>query len=148
MRFVDELGEGELDLDELRDCLQKFPVRIATVFGSRAGGEASNLSDLDVAVQFEEDVPRERRLRLMDEITVAVTGCTGFDAVDLVDLEEAGPVLAYEALRGGVLVVGSEEDAVDLEARELVKKLDFEPVVDEWGEELGRRIEEGSYGRA
>lgn len=148
MRFVDELGEGELDLDELRVCLERFPVRVATLFGSRASGDASGLSDLDVAVQFEDGVSRERRLRLMDELTVAVTECTGFDAVDVVDLEVAGPVLAYEALRHGILVAGSEEDAVDLEARALVKKLDFEPVLAEWREALSRRIEEGRYGRA
>lgn len=147
MRFVDELGEGELDLDELRECLDEFPIRVATVFGSHATGKASSLSDLDVAVQFEERVSQDERMRLMDEVAVAVTKCTGFDAVDLVDLGRVGPVLAYEALRHGLLAVGSDEDANHLEALSLERKLDFEPVLVKWREALARRIEEGSYGR-
>lgn len=149
MRFIRRRGEppDALDVDTLRACLSEFPLSLAVVFGSRAGGGATDLSDLDVAVQFEADVADARRADLADEMMAEITRRTGFEAVDLVDLSAVGPRVGYEALSTGVLVLGDPADAVELESRFLQRKLDFQPVVDEWQAALEDRLAEGSYGR-
>lgn len=149
MKFVRRLGEApeELDRDALADCLSEYPLSLAVLYGSWGRGEVTTLSDLDVAVAFEGSVPEERRGELLDELTVAVTRETGFEAVDLVDLDDAPPSLGYEALSSGVLLVGDASEASALEAKFLQKKLDFRPVAERWRAALSKRIEEGEYGR-
>lgn len=149
MRFVRRLGDGpdSLDVDALAGCLREYPVSLAVLFGSHASDSASDLSDLDLAVRFQESIPEDERLELLDELTTAVTRATGFEAVDVVDLERVNPTLGYEALSNGTVLVGDENEAVDLEAKFLVLKLDFEPVREEWQSALSERIREGAYGR-
>jgi predicted nucleotidyltransferase len=75
----------------------------AYLFGSRARGDASPRSDVDVAVLFEEDPPRTLdglHLDLADELT----GVVG-RRVDLVVLNRAPADLIHRVLRDGVLVL-------------------------------------------
>lgn len=138
----------ELDVSALRKALSEFPLEMALVFGSWASGEATSLSDLDIAVKFRRKEPRSRRLRLLSEMITEVTSETGFEAVDVVDLDEVGPHIGYGAVSEGLLVLGDPEEAEELEARFLLKKLDFEPARQMWTESLVRRIREGRYGEA
>lgn len=59
------------------------------------------LSDLDVAVRFDEDVSEEERRRLLDTITAVIIESTGIDAVDLDDLERVSAALGYDILAHG-----------------------------------------------
>lgn len=150
MRFVRSLSDVPEGVDEtaIRSCVQDYPVSIAVLFGSGASGDTTPLSDLDVAIQFEQDVPEERRLELLDSLTADLIRSTGFEAVDLVDLDDASPELGYEILSRGVLLVGNEATAANLQSTFLLKKLDFQPVKEEWQSALEDRIREGQYGRA
>lgn len=149
MRFVRRLGDapGELDPEALAECLSEYPLSLAVLYGSWSRGAATALSDLDVAVAFEEGVSTDRRAGLLDEMMAEILRETGFAAVDLVDLEEAPPSLGYEALSSGRLLVGDESEATALESELLLKKLDFQPVTEQWQAALAERIEEGEYGR-
>jgi hypothetical protein len=81
-------------------------------------------------------------------MTPAITDATGIDAIDLVDLDAAPPTVGYEALSRGVLLLGDEAAAVELEAEFLSRKLDFAPVKEKWQEALKTRLRRGTYGRA
>ena len=150
MRFVRALSDTPETVDEgaIRSCVEDHPVSLVVLFGSGASGDLSSLSDLDVAVQFEPGVSRERRLELLDSLTACLVRATGFEAVDLVDLDDASPELGYDVLSKGVLIVGDDATAADLRSRFLVRKLDFQPVKEEWQSALEDRIREGRYGRA
>lgn len=89
-------------LDEL--C-RRHAVRILTVFGSavRTDGEPR---DLDVAVRFEPG-RRGDLLTLLDDLTVL----TGSDDLDVLVLEDAGPVARERALVGCVALYESEPRA-------------------------------------
>lgn len=149
MRFVSSLAEPpkDLDLDALRDAVAVDEVALAVLFGSFAAGDQGPLSDLDVAVRFRDDVPRSRRLELLDDLTVAIVSATAIEAVDLVDLETVGPAVGYDALANGVLVYGDRSAAVDLETVLLLRTLDFQPVKRAWDRALDARLRNGSYGR-
>lgn len=149
MRFVRQLTDppDDLDLDALCEAVTSYPLSLAVLFGSHATADAHALSDLDVAVAFEESVAHERKLRLLDELTVAIQRTTGIEAVDLVDLDSVGPAVGYEALKHGILLCGDPDAAIEREAALLVRKLDFQPVKREWDAALEARIEEGRFGR-
>lgn len=77
----------------------------AYLFGSRARGDARPRSDVDLAVILHPGLsPAQRwrkRLGLLDEAASQLAS----DAVDLLVLEEAPPVVAHRALRDGRLIV-------------------------------------------
>lgn len=150
MRFVRRAADEPTAVDPMtiRECLCQFPVSFAVLFGSRATGTEHTLSDLDVAVQFDDSVSIEERYRRMDKITATIIESTGMDAVDLVDLERVGAKLGYDIMAHGELLFGNSTDAIELETIFLSKKLDFKPVNEEWQAALSDRISEGEYGRS
>lgn len=149
MRFVRARADppDEVDLDTLERAVSVEGVEMAVLFGSYAADDVRALSDLDVAIRFEQDVDRPRRRRLLDDLSVAIQRTTGAEAVDLVDLDEVGPDLGYEAMAEGVLLHGDREAAIDLEARFMLRALDFRPVKRTWQESLDDRLREGRFGR-
>lgn len=134
-------------LEKLKESLSEFPLDLSVVFGSQISDKATKISDLDIAIRFNPNVLKEEKLRLMDRITVAVTKCTGFEAVDLVDLDEVGAEIGYKALKEGKVIIGNKEEANKLEARFLLQKLDFAPVKEEWRKAMTERIEKDEYGK-
>lgn len=81
-------ADGRLDALAARHRLQ-----LLTVFGSTARG-AARARDLDVAVRYEPDAPPRDVLSLLDDLAVL----TGSDDVDLLVLDDAGPVARERAL--------------------------------------------------
>lgn len=149
MRFVRERTDppAAVDLEAVHDAVAVDGVALAVVYGSYATDNTGPLSDLDVAVSFTSDAGRERKLRLLDELTVAIQQKTGIESVDLIDLGTAGPVIGYDALSRGVIVYGEHEKAIDLESKFLLRKLDFQPVRETWQAALDDRLREGTFGR-
>lgn len=114
----------ENDLEKVRQLLKKSPeVRFAYLFGSMARDEGGETSDLDVAVYVREGVSTfDFRLGWMEKLASLL----GRDDVDLVVLNEAPPVLCYEIVRDGRLLVDSKEARVAFEARVLDEYFDTE----------------------
>lgn len=73
----------------------------ATVFGSSADGTVNPGSDLDVAVLFREPpAAGEATLRYYTRLCDAVPDV---ERTDFINLNQANPILAFEALRGRML---------------------------------------------
>ena len=111
--------ETELDVsvDQLQSLLDAYPVRLALVFGSHARKDASERSDIDIAVEFDDpelDASRYNKLflGLGAELEVALSS-----SVDLVDLHRVDPALAERILDEGILVLGSRDRLNELETR-------------------------------
>jgi len=75
-------------------------VAFATVFGSAADGTVAPGSDLDVAVLFRKPLAAgEATLRYYSSLCDAVPDV---ECVDFINLNQANPILAFEALRGRI----------------------------------------------
>ena len=103
-----------LDLDKLKALLVGRPdVAFATVFGSAQDGTVADGSDLDLAVWFD---PRPDTNQLADLLT-SIADNLGFDNLDLTDLREAEPILAFEAISGRMICKNDKAATADIVSR-------------------------------
>src|SRR5438477_3718627 len=89
---------------QLIELFHKHPVLLAYLFGSQVTERTHEESDVDVAVLLKESLTADQRLQ--ERLALLNDLCSVFnnDNVDLVILNDATPLLAYEALRGGKLL--------------------------------------------
>jgi predicted nucleotidyltransferase len=86
-----------VDWQRLEQVLAASPNVIAAwVFGSAQNGQINEGSDLDIGVLFGSKPSLDELLNLMADLQKALQ----FDEVDLVPLNEANPILRFEAISG------------------------------------------------
>ena len=112
------------DIKKLSDCLGKYPVVIAYLFGSEAKGASGVLSDIDVAVFISKDIDKSERfdlrLRLSNELSSSMN-----KRVDFVVLNDSPVQLSYEVIKHGKLIFCKDKSMkVDLEVEILSRYLD------------------------
>jgi predicted nucleotidyltransferase len=95
-----------------RQLEKKFPgICFAYLFGSAVNGNLSPLSDIDIAIYLD---PHTDRIKLLPEIAGVVEKIFPGRETDIVLLNEAGELIAMEALKGKILFI--REEALDLHA--------------------------------
>jgi uncharacterized protein len=141
-----------MDLDVFRQplqCLfQQHPVRLAYLFGSQATRRTHPGSDVDVAVLFDESLTSDERfaerLRLLGDLSCIFST----DHVDLVMLNEAPPLLAYETLRHGVLLYCADaQTRNEFQVRTLRTYEDTIPLRRILSEAMVARLKAGTFGK-
>jgi predicted nucleotidyltransferase len=109
MHDVSEIGELSVDTETIESVLVDTPVSVAVLYGSHARGEATEHSDIDLAVVFDEtlsSVEKTRaRLALIERLSVSL----GTNAVDVTPLIRAPQSLQREIYRDVILLYGSEK---------------------------------------
>lgn len=119
------LVEEETDLAHI---FAKRGVILAYLFGSHARGEAGPLSDVDIAVLFQPDMPAETRfealLKLMGDLAPF------FDKeVEIVDLQDASPLLRHRVYYDGrLLYAAGEKVRIAFETKALRDYIDTQPL--------------------
>lgn len=104
--------DSSLDLDTLRSVLREHPVRLAILFGSHATGTTHSGSDIDIAVEFDDQRPSDPGYNdTFLGLSADLSDTLGTDAVDLVDLQTLSPSLAESIFDHGVLLVGDHDHA-------------------------------------
>jgi len=132
----------------LKEALAKQPeVKLAYLFGSHARGRAHKLSDVDVAVFLTEELSEremgEIRIRLTAELMRALRS----DAIDVVILNLASPLLCHRVLRDGKLIYSVDETTrVRFTTDTYRLYLDHRYLYDILDEAMFRRIREGRFG--
>jgi predicted nucleotidyltransferase len=100
------------------ELLARHPeVRLAFLFGSMARGQATEQSDLDLAVAGEAPLPAETLHRLITDLA-ELSG----RPVDLVDLQSSGGPILREAMVNGRRILRRDEGVY----AELIKRLVFD----------------------
>jgi uncharacterized protein len=95
----------------VREVVEAQPaVAAASIFGSQARGTARPDSDLDLAVLVREGAEVDRR-RLQSRLAADLAHLAAGGRVDVVFLDEAGPVLRQRVLQQGRLVLCRDEAA-------------------------------------
>lgn len=147
--MTDRVRTTGIDPEELRRVAQELAagwpqVEVVLLFGSRARGSEGERSDTDLAVLLEpgEDY-WEFRLRALEWLDERL----GADAADLVVLNEAGPVLRYEAGRDGVVLFEREPGlGCGVRAQYLSDYFDIAPFLERGTRALIERIQKGGLG--
>jgi hypothetical protein len=141
--------DGAELVETLRAFLAGQPhVRLGYLFGSLAAGTAHALSDVDVAVLFDDVVsPAEvgaLRLRMVSDLIHLLRR----DDVDMVVLNRAPLLLRHRVLRQGQLVFAADEaDRVHFTSETLERYLDHLYMYRVLDEAMFARLKEGRFGR-
>ena len=107
-----------LDLDTLKEIFQDHPVRLAILFGSQASGSTHETSDIDLAVEFENIRPPDSNYNeAFFGLSVDLSETLHTDGIDLVDLHTVSPALAEAIFEKGLLIIGDQKHASELQRR-------------------------------
>ncbi|MFB6193569.1 MAG: nucleotidyltransferase family protein, partial [Halobaculum sp.] len=95
-----------LDVDAIRNALADAPVTVAVLYGSYAREEAHGHSDIDLAVQFEDGLAPDERMRARLSLIRRLSVALGTDAVDVTPLAGVSPHLERQIATDGIVVDG------------------------------------------
>lgn len=104
-------GAGAADLsvaiERLGRVFHDQPVRLAVLFGSQADGTASEASDVDIVVEFDESVDdrRSAKVALLTALSVALDR----NDIDLSLVSDIDPEVGAVAFSTGRLLCGSRD---------------------------------------
>ena len=119
------------------------PVRVAYLFGSHARGEASQLSDVDVALLAPDLAPQDRldlRIRVIGRLSSAAR----IADLDVIVLDESPLTLTGRVIRDGVVIYSVDEPLrAEYESRTFREFVDFSVLADEIDLEMLRQIADG-----
>jgi predicted nucleotidyltransferase len=100
----------------------------AYLFGSHARGSGQAHSDIDVAVFVDNESLEPGPFGYRSELTAALMGGLGINAVDVVVLNHAPPLLYHRVLRDGIRLFARDLRATTVrEGRALSRHCDFAP---------------------
>ena len=129
----------------LAERLQKEKdVIFAYLFGSRARGKATALSDVDIALFLEETaISPDRKLELIELLMDVLKT----DEIDLVILNDATPSIVHSVVRDGKLLFSRDEKRrIEFIARAQKEYMDMEYYWRKYFSKLKGRIKEGKFG--
>ena len=126
----------------------KPEIAAAYLFGSQARGDDTKQSDIDMAVIFNDKNLTSNKLFSLggyeeDLSTLLKT------KVDVQDLDQANAIFKYRVLsEGKILHDTRNEEKFDYQIRAVDDYFELKPVYDEYFEEMSKRIQNNSFGRA
>jgi len=139
---------GALERDRLARALDRDHVVAGMLFGSQAAGQAGALSDVDIAVWLDPELPGEERIALRRDLSLAAIEALGTDEIDMVVLNGAPPLLRHRVLAGGTRLFDRDPRArVRLETKAMLDYFDTAPLRQVLAAGRRRRIEEERFGR-
>lgn len=108
MDDVAEMDGLSVDTETIESVLVDTPVSVAVLYGSHARGEATEHSDIDLAVVFNETLSSVEKTRARLALIERLSMSLGTDAVDVTPLTQAPTSLQREIYQDGILLYGSE----------------------------------------
>ena len=131
---------------ELTDYFSsKDSIILAYLFGSTVRGDAGRLSDVDIGVMLDENLSKKDRfdleLKLMGEIAILIKK----NKIDLIVLNEAPLLLAYNIVKSGIILKSDETKRVKFETKILSMYTDEKYYIKRHTEETLRRIAEVGF---
>lgn len=107
-----DAGIGGVDSAGMADYLADTPVVYAVVFGSRVRGDSIPASDVDIALQFPDDLDDRERFDARNRIDAELQSYTD-SFVDVSDVERLPLRVAARALDDGQVLYGDEGVVAD-----------------------------------
>lgn len=138
------------DPEQLERKLREFfsrieGVKVAYLFGSTVRGEANRLSDIDIAVLFDDGLLQKEAFDLELELISELTGLLKTDNIDLVVLNNSPLLLKYNIIRDGIILKSDEPLRVKFETRIMCRYLDEKYHIERHAKESLKRIAESGF---
>lgn len=140
----------QLNLQQLEQRLRDFlsgvkGVKLAYLFGSTARGESNCLSDIDIAVLFDNALLRKEAFDPQVELISELTCLLKTDNVDLVVLNDSPLLLTYNIIREGIILKSDEPLRVKFETKMMSRYLDERYHIERHAKESLKRISESGF---
>ncbi|AKB66688.1 type VII toxin-antitoxin system MntA family adenylyltransferase antitoxin [Methanosarcina mazei] len=140
----------QLNLQQLEQKLRDFlsgvgSVKLAYLFGSTARGESNCLSDIDIAVLFDDALLRKESFDPQVELISELTCILKTDNVDLVVLNDSPLLLTYNIIREGIILKSDEPLRVKFETKMMSRYLDERYHIERHSKESLKRISESGF---
>ncbi|MBV7275104.1 nucleotidyltransferase domain-containing protein [Clostridium sp. PL3] len=119
----------------------KYKIKFAYIFGSQATGEASESSDIDIAVCFSKNYEGMEEAFIRGDIIEEGKAFFKRD-VDVVSINTASLLLKYEIIHNGVIIKDDYERA-DFESLALREYFDFKYYSDMYDNAVIEKIRQG-----
>ena len=115
-------------------------VVLAYLFGSEAKGTANSESDIDIAVLLSDQIPQSEYGQRVVDLNTELIGIFQRDAIDLVLLNNAPPLLAFQVVRHGVIIYDPDHRYVSFYIDTFNRYADTQPLRDlQWQYYLKRQ---------
>jgi len=117
--------------ENVKTKLKELGVSIIYLFGSRAGGTSTPMSDMDIGVVLKGEMTLYDSRTLYNDLYDLFSGLYPLVELDIVFLQSAPLTLQYHAIREGkVLYEENPQLTADYEAYVISMYLDFKPVLE------------------
>lgn len=136
---------------EIPAILEGYPIDLAYLYGSAARGQATPLSDIDIALLANVELTPEQRLRLMLDVALAIEERCGLQQVDVRVINDAPLLLQGQVVTEGILLYSRDEAArVRFEVDTRMRYFDYLPVYERYVAEFLDNVRQKglSYGRS
>jgi predicted nucleotidyltransferase len=141
----------QIALKELEHKLSEFfssvdSVTVAYLFGSTVRGEANGLSDIDIAVLFDETLTKKETFDLQLELIGELGVLLKTNDIDLVLLNDSPLLLSYNVIRDGIILKSDEQKRVRFETGIMSRYRDRDYYVKRHMKKTLERMAKGRFG--
>jgi predicted nucleotidyltransferase len=123
----------------------KDNILLAYIFGSTVRGNIGRLSDIDIAILVDEKSSKKEHLdvelKILSEITILIKR----EKIDLIILNEAPLLLAYNVIKNGIILKSNEIERVKFEIKIISTYLDQQYYINRHTEMSINRIAEVGF---
>jgi len=105
-------------------------IKLAYLFGSVAKGKEGKLSDVDIAIFFDESLSKKEIFNLQLKLMSELTSILKTDKIDLIVMNNAPLLLKYNIIKHGKILKDEIETKVMVESRILSDYLDMKYYID------------------
>ncbi|HJH29803.1 MAG TPA: nucleotidyltransferase domain-containing protein [Methanosarcinaceae archaeon] len=136
IRFEQEL----IEFFETKDS-----VTLAYLFGSTVRGDANQLSDVDIAVKFDESLSKKDVFGAELSLISELTGILKTDKVDLVVMNDAPLLLNYNIIKNGKILKSDESIRIQFETMTLSTYLDEKHYIEQHTNNILNRVAQSGF---
>lgn len=136
-----------IQIKALQAALQNFPqVLFAYLFGSQATGNVTPMSDVDIAVYFDERLSSTEQFRLRLQLIGVLGETLQRNDVEVAVLNDEAIVLHYEVVNTGKLIFSRNDEAqIEFFVRSIREYFDTEPLRAYFRKIMKQQIREGTF---
>lgn len=122
---------------QFQKIFKKHGVVFAYLFGSQTNNKTGPLSDVDIAVYFDENIERGEQFDVKLKLIGDISDKLKRDDIDVVVLNEAPPLISHRILKEGQSIFCQDKKKqLGYEVKAVLKYLDWKPFLEKYTKEV------------